>query len=129
MPIIESFLWVNILHICGSNNALTVSRYEQFLKHQFFESRMSSHLLQAGNERHLRSLELEQEMERAGMEPVWREQMKRILADKESHYLRRRRQRMRPDMFLHIKVSKKSSFVDESRLTASYRSHEWSSSL
>lgn len=49
-------------------------------------------------------LQLEKEMASAKFQTGWRCQMKKLLATKESHYLRRRRQKMDKSMFQQIKV-------------------------
>lgn len=70
---------------------------------KFYMEQHIENVLKALHQRHQRRLKLESEMSKRNLDDVTCEQMRKLLAQKESNFLRMKRAKMRPDMFDIVK--------------------------
>ena len=70
---------------------------------KFYMEQHVENVLKALHQRHQRRVKLESEMSKRNLDDVTCEQMRKLLAQKESNFLRMKRAKMRPDMFDIVK--------------------------
>lgn len=93
---------------------------------KFYMEQHIENVLKALHQRHQRRVKLESEMSKRNLDDVTCEQMRKLLAQKESNFLRMKRAKMRPDMFNIVKPLGVGAFgvvslvrkIDTSRLYA-----------
>ena len=82
----------------------SVVRYCSPQAYKFFMEQHAENILKHHKAREYRGYQLENEMTKVDLTPSLKEQMRKLLRQKETNYLRLRRAKMNKSMFEHIKV-------------------------
>jgi serine/threonine-protein kinase LATS1/2 len=82
----------------------SVVRYCSPQAYKFFMEQHAENILKHHKAREYRRFQLENEMTKVDLTPSLKEQMRKLLRQKETNYLRLRRAKMNKSMFEHIKV-------------------------
>lgn len=86
------------------SNSSSVVRYCSPQAYKFFMEQHAENILKHHKAREFRSFQLENEMTKVDLPPSLKDQMRKLLRQKETNYLRLRRAKMNKSMFEHIKV-------------------------
>ncbi len=88
----------------SSSSQPSVVRYCSPQTFKFYMEQHAENVLKHHRAREYRRQQLETEMSKASLPAHLKEQMRKLLRQKETNYLRLRRAKMNKDMFEHVKV-------------------------
>jgi len=94
----------NVNQSSSTNSLTSTTAYCSPQAYKFYMEQHAENVLKSHSARHYRSTQLENEMNKVNLPEAIKDQMRKLLRQKETNYLRLRRAKMNKSMFEHIKV-------------------------